>query len=79
MERRDLFKNALGAIGGFFVLPKFLQAENTSKIKVENKKDNIECYMKLHKENLISTQTLLERFDIDYDKEIRLLVKQNRK
>ena len=33
MDRRDLFKNMLGAIGGYFAFPKFLQTKNISQIK----------------------------------------------
>jgi len=43
MERRDLFKSALGAIGGFFVLPSLLKSKNVLQKKSKNilqKNDN---------------------------------------
>ena len=46
MNRRDLFKNMLGAIGGFFALPKFLQTKNISQMK--DIKNEIELSPEFH-------------------------------
>lgn len=81
MERRELFKNALGAISGFFVLPKIarynknltIESKNMKKCYIQNMK---KCYIQLYKNDLMSTHTLLNNFNMNYDVEIRRLVRQ---
>ena len=73
--KKKLFEGKLGAIGRFFILPKFLQ-QNNNNLKIKSK-DIRKCYIQLYKHHLISTHILLNNFNI-YDVEIRRLVRQKR-